>query len=728
MLSSRTISISLLLLLICCCTVVAQPRRPAPPNIKPGTIVDVDDWGEIKVGEFVEVTRQGWIKVRFENGEEKDFWAKDVRVSKTKKLKGKTAKGAGAIGALSGPRTWSDASGKFKIEASFVSLAGGKVELKKTDGSTVAVPLDKLSSADQDIARSLASGGGSGASGGDENPFEAAGASSGTGSTVAASQPEGAASDEPAVIQGNASDARLIDLTASEYRVPALEAKATPKLTDKGIALPNKKVDPRNHAAFREVFLETPGDYLFVDAYRNQMWCPIQSEPGPRKVPVRIERIDLANGKHVGSLEFPPIKEILAVDASGKLVIARSFHEITESSMALDLYRVTGSKVARVMQFQPAGNGGTFRGDSIIAASVVGTAHLLTSTSTGETVLWKLPEMSGVYRLSLGTACSPPALSADQKVMAVGTESGVYVLDPLTGQVLGKMEGDGASRDGQLAFDPSGTRLLHAHGSGVSIYDVSTGKLIRHAKTPVVFQERTPIGIISDRYVYAGNSLIDMELAIVLCKYSPSVVGGMTYYGGRLWALLVAQGDGALSQKGLAHFALPQPEAVAKTDGLTRESFLAVKPGEKVGLQLNLSFSSGEMEQIKQALVKTIQDNGWVYSDDSPVAVITSEVRNESRQATFRSFRGETQNVTLTDYFGSVQLKKGDKTVWQTGAAWHAPTTVFAKEGGAAEEVAKHKPDWKFFQGAKVPKEAIVYPEGGALCSATITAKGVETK
>jgi len=54
--------------------------------------------------------------------------------------------------AVKGPRTWSDATGKFKIEAELVRVADGKVELKKADGTVVSVPLDKLSAADQAVA------------------------------------------------------------------------------------------------------------------------------------------------------------------------------------------------------------------------------------------------------------------------------------------------------------------------------------------------------------------------------------------------------------------------------------------------------------------------------------------------------------------------------------------------------------------------------------------------
>ncbi len=47
-------------------------------------------------------------------------------------------------------RTWTDTTGEHKIEAKFGGLAAGKVKLIKRDGSTIQVPLEKLSDDDQE--------------------------------------------------------------------------------------------------------------------------------------------------------------------------------------------------------------------------------------------------------------------------------------------------------------------------------------------------------------------------------------------------------------------------------------------------------------------------------------------------------------------------------------------------------------------------------------------------
>lgn len=60
-----------------------------------------------------------------------------------------------AEGFPGGLRTWSDATGRFKVEAEFISAEGGTVSLRRADGRTVNLPMEKLSPTDQRIVRTL---------------------------------------------------------------------------------------------------------------------------------------------------------------------------------------------------------------------------------------------------------------------------------------------------------------------------------------------------------------------------------------------------------------------------------------------------------------------------------------------------------------------------------------------------------------------------------------------
>ena len=50
-------------------------------------------------------------------------------------------------------RTWRAAGGKYSVEATFVNAAAGTVMLRKADGSTIKVPIEKLSDEDQQYVR-----------------------------------------------------------------------------------------------------------------------------------------------------------------------------------------------------------------------------------------------------------------------------------------------------------------------------------------------------------------------------------------------------------------------------------------------------------------------------------------------------------------------------------------------------------------------------------------------
>ncbi len=68
-------------------------------------------------------------------------------------------------------RQWTDSSGKFSVEAEFVTLDAGNVTLKKSDGTLLKISLDRLSKPDQDEANKLAAQATPPAAVQSENPF-----------------------------------------------------------------------------------------------------------------------------------------------------------------------------------------------------------------------------------------------------------------------------------------------------------------------------------------------------------------------------------------------------------------------------------------------------------------------------------------------------------------------------------------------------------------------------
>ncbi len=50
---------------------------------------------------------------------------------------------------IAAPRQWTDATGKFKVNATFRGVIGGNVQLEREDGSKIGLPLEQLSNEDQ---------------------------------------------------------------------------------------------------------------------------------------------------------------------------------------------------------------------------------------------------------------------------------------------------------------------------------------------------------------------------------------------------------------------------------------------------------------------------------------------------------------------------------------------------------------------------------------------------
>ena len=55
-------------------------------------------------------------------------------------------------------RKWTDISGEFSVEAELVEAKDGNVQLKRSDGKIISVPVSKLSKADLDYLASIAKG------------------------------------------------------------------------------------------------------------------------------------------------------------------------------------------------------------------------------------------------------------------------------------------------------------------------------------------------------------------------------------------------------------------------------------------------------------------------------------------------------------------------------------------------------------------------------------------
>ncbi len=131
----------------------ATPSNPGDGKkgtFKIGDKVTVNWAGKTQPAEVVGIAATGWIKVSFpSNGIVLTPTLPPDQVKPVAEPKKSAPAGATL-------RSWASKGSKFTIKAKFVELSNGSVLLEKEDGENVTVPLDKLSDADQKLARQLA--------------------------------------------------------------------------------------------------------------------------------------------------------------------------------------------------------------------------------------------------------------------------------------------------------------------------------------------------------------------------------------------------------------------------------------------------------------------------------------------------------------------------------------------------------------------------------------------
>ena len=143
---------------------ISSVLAQADPTYSVGETVEVKfgrGWQNARV---VEVRPNGWLKLEMSrDGVKFNPTLPPNRVRKAGGAAGTTPAGKPpenpfekkktAVDPLKGVRTWTDASGTFTVEAELVERKDGKVTLKKSDGETIDVPIDKLSEADRKLLR-----------------------------------------------------------------------------------------------------------------------------------------------------------------------------------------------------------------------------------------------------------------------------------------------------------------------------------------------------------------------------------------------------------------------------------------------------------------------------------------------------------------------------------------------------------------------------------------------
>lgn len=670
--------------------VVGAPKSP----FRVGEKVECDWGGQLVEAEVLEITRLGWLKLRLNsNGMEMTPVMPPERVRKiTGKASASNEEESEPTPNAAHMRTWTDRTGKHKTRAEFVSIEDGQIRLRKSDGTIVAMPLDKLSPFDQHFAMSLA-----------RHPL---GPSSMSGLTK--SEPAA-----PAVETAKADWSQVRLITANQ----SAKATITPDAAEDEPSAPTCAIalGPRPAMAKEQAFFEHAA-HLLIDRKRHRILV-VHANLSPRGGGVRLECCDLETSRPLGCLAIPTATSPVDLDPTGSQIVGVVNHPRRgfEGMGRVEVWRLGRDKSTLVSAWDSRESDDKMQIGSGQAVFVSPERVLTVNTWRGTIVLWDVRSCQAIYSLPGASGCLP-ALSPNRKQLAVMTAVGVCVFDPNTGETLARLPAATAESGTTLGFRRDGRALAALSSERLRVWDLQRGEMTHEIWFPRSMGNDS-VDWVDDGHVLAGKSfLIDLERRIVLWQYQLPSFGfsrPVALLNGTMAYALTEQA-GFQRQAGLFFTPLPHPEARQTAASLSAEQLLVIKPGVQVSLDVGkASTNPAEVQQVADSLTAKLKANGMaVVASGAPLVLEASVQAGKTDTVTYESLmpqrisvdrperlfepaKRETQTVSLTEKVSQLVLRENGKVIWQrlSTSGNYAPAVVFMKDGESLNaKVAEKQP------------------------------------
>jgi hypothetical protein len=651
---------------------------------------------------------------------------------------------------LNDSRTWTDASGKFKIEAKFVKQEGDQVVLQRADQKTVKLSFDKLSTADQEFIKKNS---------GDndpENPFKvdeeadnpfkpvapaAKPAMPRKGDDVRQKVEEAFANPDDKLVKispiKNAKGASelIIDAPASFSYSP----DPTPTTHYVGVNRGFKLSQLPQLELGNDNFWDRVTNVVFDDAKQQALVCFLFAPPTkPKKT--RIERLDLAKGESLGVYESPVGFVAVDFDPVTQLILGRSEHNYSRNNDRIDIWELSGEGLQHRLSFKPYDTGNVHTRQEVTWARFIGANHIGTLSGDNRFVLWETNSLKPVYAATLWAGCEP-ALSGQGKYLALITKDGAYVLETLSGKVVAKLSGQPGYYP-KLSFRPDGKQLACASNDRVTVWDMTTGQLASEVYYPHPMSAEDVSWPAEGTVLLHANSnlrLIDLDKKVVLWTY---IVGDPSFsFGGRIWSVLDPRDQ---NDKTLLHVQIPEEAAKAKQASLVGQDLIALKPGTAVGVFINVALGEPERVKIYNHILAQLKEAGITIDQNSPISIEAATEQGETESVTyhsydrrfgprhfpfghpFRSDPGEKANVTKQ--VSRITIREKGNVLWEARQLIGAPYFITQKEGQSLQQAVNEStaPGVAYFLTLNLPRQLARHPKGGTYGTSTLTPQGLK--
>lgn len=595
---------------------------------------------------------------------------------------GLTAVLAGAVGAQE-MRTWSDSTGRYKIEGKFVDLSGGKVTIERPDGSKFEIEISKLSQDDRKFAAEQAANPFRPA---EDNPFKP---KTGGGQPMA-SVATGSAGAARAVTP-NWAGAETVALmpTESEWKMsPPIAAPTAPERKARSIPLPPKK-------GFFEGVKGLAVNHTGQRALVGYGW----DQPKPLGE-TRVVLCDLVLGKVLTTATVAGQMVPLALSDNGYQALMCRDEWGFGNHDRVELWTLSPSGVSRTLEWFPYGDAEGGNRD-VKWAAFLDEERLVTLGGAGKLVVWKAQEARPLYHLTIDGG-STPALTPDRKFLVFSTGKQVGVLDVDAAQVVAMMSTPQQLTWAKLCLSPDATRLACLSHDKLYVWNFANGELYRD--TPLTGQGMNGEIIWPEgSYLLVGKKeLFDIENQVRVWSYSGHE---QVESANGMCAFVVSAGE---KNPGALVLARVPPPTLEQTlaRAMKAPDFFVVKPGVTVKLNFAGLPDAQERAKAETTITKKLEELGMKTGASGSIELVATAEPGEEKEISYHGFGiSPWKEYKVREYVTRLKFVYKGQVVWQTQGS-SVPTFISLKEGETIEQVLRRseRADYSLFERVEFPK------------------------
>jgi hypothetical protein len=398
----------------------------------------------------------------------------------------------------------------------------------------------------------------------------------------------------------------------------------------------------------------------------------------------RLESVNLKRRQSVGSSTVVGGVKNCYLSPTGARVLFVAEEGFHDRKVRLDVWAMNAGKPTEQATWWPfATSKGGIWANEIKWAEWLDDEQLMLVNGEGTTVLWRIDGKTprAVYQVDANGRCTP-TLSPGHSYMALATPRGVEIFRAIDGTLLARMS-DVRPGAGAVAFNEDGSRLACVSGTSIYVWNAKTGKLERDFDCSQL-RSGNLAWLDNNHLLVGGTDVVDIQRRLILWRYDAPNLPADTVGP---WRWMVMQSGNIF---GLVPAQLLQEEVLAAGRDLKPDDILALKPGAKVSLDVQVG--GEDQAKAEAALRAAVEQAGMQVATASPLKLSARIVTGKSETKEYgRGFfhRENVEQVTVTEKHYEVELTIDGQSAWKqttTMQPGFTPSVIWLKNGESAQQ------------------------------------------